>query len=172
MNAFTNCTDRDTSPSLSSSIDLFTAQHPSSHTPTPSDLAALRSLASFVSRRSAAIIAACLHAVWSLRLESLAEEKETNTRRTAPTNHDSAEEDEDEDVELLHQRIEKETSLSRTMVAYNGSVIECYPGYLAMCQSYVDALVNRGDRSVELVPAKESSLLGAGVALARACDAA
>ncbi|UQC73629.1 hexokinase [Colletotrichum lupini] len=157
----------DTSPSLSSSIDLFIAQHPSSHTPTPSDLAALRSLASFVSRRSAAIIAACLHAVWSLRLESLAEEKEANANRTASTNQEPAE---GEDADLLHQRIEKETSLPRTMVAYNGSVIECYPGYLAMCQSYVDALVNGGDRSVELVPAKESSLLGAGVALARACD--
>ncbi|KAK2003509.1 hexokinase [Colletotrichum falcatum] len=140
----------DTSPLLTSSIDLFVSLHPSSHTPTSSDMSALRSLASFVSRRSAAIIAACLHAVWSLRLEALSEE---------------------EPEEGPSGRLAQESSLLRTMVAYNGSVIECYPGYLAMCQDYVDALVNRKDRSIDLVPAKESSLLGAGVALARACDA-
>ncbi|KDN63296.1 putative hexokinase [Colletotrichum sublineola] len=139
----------DASPLLTSSIDLFVSRHPSSHTPTSSDMSALRSLASFVSRRSAAIIAACLHAVWSLRLEALGEENP-----------------EDE----ASNRVAQESSLVRTMVAYNGSVIECYPGYLAMCQHYVDALVSQKDRSIDLVPAKESSLLGAGVALARACD--
>ncbi|KXH47094.1 hexokinase [Colletotrichum salicis] len=157
----------DTSPSLSSSVDLFIAQHPSSYTPTSSDLSALRSLASFVSRRSAAIIAACIHAVWSLRLEALAEEKER--KGSTALNQEATQQGEEAEAEF-HHRIEKETSLARTMVAYNGSVIECYPGYLAMCQTYVNALVNRSDRSVELVPAKESSLLGAGVALARACD--
>ncbi|KAK1988092.1 hexokinase [Colletotrichum cereale] len=139
----------DASPLLASSIDLFVSHHPSAHIPTPSDMLALRSLASFVSRRSAAIIAACLHAVWSLRLEALSEE--------VPEKEAS-------------DRLAQESGLVRTMVAYNGSVIECYPGYLAMCQGYVDALVNRDDRSIHLVPAKESSLLGAGVALARACD--
>ncbi|OLN85214.1 Hexokinase-1-like protein 2 [Colletotrichum chlorophyti] len=138
----------DSSPLFTSSIDLFASQHPSSHTPTSSDISALRSLASFVSRRSAAIIAACLHAVWSLRLEALGEETDEASR----------------------QRVEEESSLVRTMVAYNGSVIECYPGYLAMCQGYVDALVDSKERGIDLVPAKESSLLGAGVALARACD--
>ncbi|EFQ30257.1 hexokinase [Colletotrichum graminicola] len=139
----------DASPMLTSSIDLFVSLYPSSHTPTSSDMSALRSLASFVSRRSAAIIAACLHAVWSLRLEALSEEPE----------------------EEASDRLAEESSLVRTMVAYNGSVIECYPGYLAMCQDYVDALINREDRSIDLVLAKESSLLGAGVALAMACDA-
>ncbi|GKT46536.1 hexokinase-1 [Colletotrichum spaethianum] len=139
----------DTSQLFTSSIDLFVSRHPSSHTPTSSDISALRTLASFVSRRSAAIIAACLHAVWSLRLEALGDEK--------PEEESS-------------ERLEQESGLVRTMVAYNGSVIECYPGYLAMCQGYVDALVNRTDRGIDLVPAKESSLLGAGVALARACD--
>ncbi|KAK2058989.1 hexokinase [Colletotrichum caudatum] len=141
----------DASPMFTSSIDLFASLHPSSHTPTSSDMSALRSLASFVSRRSAAIIAACLHAVWSLRLEALSEE--------GPEEEEASE------------RLGQESSLVRTVVAYNGSVIECYPGYLAMCQDYVDALVNRKDRSIDLVPAKESSLLGAAVALARACDA-
>ncbi|KAJ0353022.1 hypothetical protein COL154_001725 [Colletotrichum chrysophilum] len=140
----------DTSPLFTSSIEVFTSRHPSSHTPTSSDVAALRDLASFVSRRSAAIIAACLHAVWALRLEALDEE----------------------DVEYAgSERLEKECGLEKTTVAYNGSVIELYPGYLAMLQEYVNGLVNREDRSIDLVPAKESSLLGAGVALAT-CDGA
>ncbi|TDZ33879.1 Hexokinase-1 [Colletotrichum spinosum] len=135
----------DTAASFASSIEMFAATHPSSHTPTPGDMAALRDLASFVSRRSAAIIAACIHAIWSLRLEALQEE-------------------------AGDERVEHETNLVRTMVAYNGSVIEYYPGYLGMLQKYVDQLVDSKDRGIELVPAKESSLLGAGVALARACD--
>nr|XP_036587039.1 hexokinase-1 [Colletotrichum truncatum]KAF6797769.1 hexokinase-1 [Colletotrichum truncatum] len=139
----------DVSPSLTSSIDLFVSRHPSSHTPTSSDMSVLRDLASFVSRRSAAIIAACLHAIWALRLDALSEESPEYAG---------------------HERLVKETGLVRTMVAYNGSVIEHYPGYLGMLQGYVDGLVNRKDRSIDLVPAKESSLLGAGVALARACD--
>lgn len=111
----------------------------------------LRDLASLVSRRSAAIVAASIHAVWSLRLDALDEERAADAGR---------------------ERIEKESGLARTTVAYNGSVIEHYPGYLATLQAYVDGLVGRKDRSIDLVPAKESSLLGAGVALARACDTA
>lgn len=60
--------------------------------------------------------------------------------------------------------------LEKTTVAFNGSVIENYPGYLASCQRYIDELVEgKGcsePRSIELVPAKESSLLGAAVGLA------
>lgn len=57
----------------------------------------------------------------------------------------------------------------RTVVAFNGSVIEQYPHYLQNCQAYLDALVSSaGGRpgAVGLVGAKESSLLGAAVALA------
>lgn len=66
-----------------------------------------------------------------------------------------------------------------TVVAFNGSVIENYPGYLASCQRYLNQLIQggkgllfQGDKElseyprIELVPAKESSLLGAAVALA------
>ena len=60
--------------------------------------------------------------------------------------------------------------LENTTVAFNGSVIENYPGYLSSCQRYVDELVrSKGlaePRSINLVPAKESSLMGAAVALA------
>jgi hexokinase len=55
------------------------------------------------------------------------------------------------------------------MVAFNGSVIENYPGYLANCQSYINdlATANGADHGLlDLVAAKESSILGAAVALA------
>lgn len=65
----------------------------------------------------------------------------------------------------LRQAAEADLALEKTVVAFNGSVIENYPGYLFSCQRYVDELVaDRG--SIELVPAKESSLLGAAVASA------
>lgn len=56
------------------------------------------------------------------------------------------------------------------MVAFNGSVIEQYPNYRTNCQRYIDELVEgKGcaeSGGIELVPAKESSLLGAAVASA------
>ena len=63
-----------------------------------------------------------------------------------------------------------EARLDRTVVAFNGSVIEQYPRYRANCQAYVDRLIAEGSpersaASVELVEAKESSLIGAAVAL-------
>jgi hexokinase len=55
-------------------------------------------------------------------------------------------------------------------VAFNGSVIENYPGYLSSCQRYVDQLVDGKGRPeggvIELVPAKDSSIMGAAVASA------
>lgn len=55
-------------------------------------------------------------------------------------------------------------------MAFNGSVIENYPGYLDGCQRYIKELLQGNEstkaRSIELVPAKESSLTGAAVALA------
>lgn len=52
------------------------------------------------------------------------------------------------------------------MVAFNGSVIEHYPNYLFNCQRYIDELVGSKGDGIELVPAKESSLMGAAVASA------
>ena len=60
--------------------------------------------------------------------------------------------------------------MEKTTVAFNGSVIEHYPGYLSSCQRYINHLMGgRGSsdtKSIELVSAKESSLTGAAVALA------
>lgn len=62
-----------------------------------------------------------------------------------------------------------EQALERTKVAFNGSVIEHYPAYQANCQRYIDRLVGGQSKhagAIELVPALESSILGAAVALA------
>lgn len=56
------------------------------------------------------------------------------------------------------------------VVAFNGSVIEHYPNYLQNCQGYIDSLALSSAKgkagTIRLVGAKESSLLGAAVALA------
>ncbi|KAE9377314.1 actin-like ATPase domain-containing protein [Stipitochalara longipes BDJ] len=60
-----------------------------------------------------------------------------------------------------------EEGSEKTLVAYNGSVLENYPGFKGNCQKFLDGLVEgSGGRkgSVELVYAEESSLLGAAVA--------
>lgn len=73
--------------------------------------------------------------------------------------------------------IEAELALPRTLVSFNGSVIENYPHYLTTCQRAIDGLMApSGDDddedegglpgALDLVAAKESSLLGAAVALA------
>lgn len=56
---------------------------------------------------------------------------------------------------------------SHTLVAYNGSVLENYPGFKTTCQKHLDTLVEAsgGEKgSIELEYAEESSLLGAAVA--------
>jgi hexokinase len=112
---------------------------------------ALKTLASFISRRSSAIIATCVYTLWAMHNESAAADA-----RTLPAGSPKA------------QLAETEATLPRTMVAFNGAVIEKYPGYLENCQGFVNQLVaTRGDgRGIDLVEANESSLLGAAVALA------
>lgn len=64
---------------------------------------------------------------------------------------------------------QNELELPKTVVAYTGSVIENYPEYLTNCQQYIDQLVTATGGvpgQIDLVPAKESSLIGAAVALA------
>jgi hexokinase len=63
----------------------------------------------------------------------------------------------------------KAGGFEHTLVAYNGSVMERYPGFKSNCQNRLDGLVEAsGGKAglVELVYAEESSLLGAAVAVA------
>ncbi|KAG6266345.1 hypothetical protein E4U49_000502 [Claviceps purpurea] len=151
-------------PDLRGASQLFSERHPSHYRPTTSDLAAIKTISSFVSARSSALVATCVYTLWDMRLDferqyidSLSEMSPERTRIEAAMAH-----------------------LQRTtVVAFNGSVIENYPGYLASCQRYLNQLIQggkgllfQGDKElseyprIELVPAKESSLLGAAVALA------
>lgn len=120
----------------------------------------LRSLSTAIARRSAGIIAASIHAIWQLRLEGVREATKSMklAHAATPERWDAA---------------NSELTLERTMVAYNGSVIESFPGYKDTCQGLIDELVaaTEGEDSsvgIDLVPARESSILGAGVALAAA----
>ncbi|KAK8085042.1 Hexokinase [Apiospora hydei] len=129
----------DQSSTFDTALPYFAATHPSPVKPTVSDLAAIRALASFISRRSAALLAA---SVFSLIL-----------RAPHPLVAEAA----------------AEHALERTKVAFNGSVIEHYPAYQTNCQRYIDQLVGGQSKhkgAIELVPALESSILGAAVALA------
>lgn len=114
---------------------------------------AMKTLASLVSLRSSALVAACVFAMWDARLEA-----ERAYMGTLPITSPE------------RRRAELDIQLEKTTVAFNGGVIEKYPDYLGNCQRTIDQLMaSQGlaeTRSIDLVPAKESSLLGAAVALA------
>lgn len=145
--------ESDDSAELSLAKKIFAERHPSPHSPSTSDLLALRSLASFISVRSSALVAACVYTLWDIRLEG-----HKTFIASLPESSDA------------RQTAEADLTLGTTKVAFNGSVIENYPGYLSSCQRYVDHLVEgKGYEeygNIELVPAKESSIIGAAVASA------
>lgn len=141
----TDCSIRDTSSSLEPSRKLFISRHPSPTEPTTTDIAFIRNLASFISRRSSAIVAASLFALWHFKNEA--------------------------EVQYLNNpEAREEAALDNHVVAFNGSVIEQYPQYRQNCQGYIDKLISsaggKASSTMKLVGAKESSLLGAAVALA------
>lgn len=139
----TNRTHRDSSASLESSVTSFQSRHPSPSGVTTADISFIRTLASFISRRSSAIVAASLFALWEFKNEA--------------------------EAQYYTASAEEELALDGHVVAFNGSVIEQYPQYLQNCQGYIDDLVSAADQKsgkISLVGAKESSLLGAAVALA------
>lgn len=84
--------------------------------------------------------------------------------------------EEDGDVDGLHcdkdelAAIDAELARPRNVVAYNGSVIERYPAYrerLTMClDALVSAVGGPEGAALDLVEARESSVIGAAVALA------
>lgn len=146
--------EADTSASLKPSITIFQSRHPSPVAPTTADVAFIRSLASYISRRSAAIVASSLFALWQFKNEA---EADLLTSSHPGRPHFAA------------AAARGELGLDDHVVAFNGSVIEHYPCYLQNCQGYIDALLTTvGARpgAISLAGAKESSLLGAAVALA------
>ncbi|KAG5984008.1 hypothetical protein E4U55_006373 [Claviceps digitariae] len=145
----------DTSSDLQGASQLFSQRHPSLHRPTTFDLAAIKAISSFVSVRSSALVATCVYTLWDMRLDF--EQLYINSLSGLSP-------------ERKHVEADLDHLQKTTVVAFNGSVIENYPGYLASCQRYLNQLVESKEmleyRRIDLVPAKESSLLGAAVALA------
>ncbi|KAI0870280.1 hexokinase-1 [Hypoxylon argillaceum] len=147
--------EADNSSTLEKAMIAFTSAHPCPIPATPSDIAAIRTLASFISRRSAALLGAAVFSLWELRHETAVEEAYGEKKSAA------GDEEEAEDL----------AAPPHTKVAFTGSVIEHYPGYLARCQNHIAALVaGAADPvlaagSIVLVPAVESSIIGAAVAL-------
>jgi hexokinase len=138
---------------VSSQIDYFKSRHPCVAEPTAADMVTLRALSSRISRRSSAIVAAAIVALWELKGEA-----EREYQAALP------------DGSPFAERVDREITLDDMIVAFNGSVIERYPGYRSNCQRYIDDLVGAGSKGrLTLVEAKESSLLGAAVSLACLC---
>lgn len=146
---------------------VFHQKHPSvsGAPPCVADVRAVCALASLMARRSAALVAASVYALWALKAET---EQAYIASSVVPAHADRA-------------RGELAIVQSRTVVAFNGSVIERYPHYLEQCQDMINALAastktaadavdavdgTAPSGTIDLVPAKDSSLLGAAVALA------
>ncbi|KAJ0110138.1 hypothetical protein J7T55_000570 [Diaporthe amygdali] len=149
--------EADTTSSLKPSLTTFQSRHPSPVEPTTADMTFIRALASYISRRSAAIVASSLFALWQFKNEAEAEfqASASGPSMTSPPHFAAA--------------ARAELALDRHVVAFNGSVIEHYPGYLGRCQGYIDGLLasaGAAPGTISLAGAKESSLLGAAVALA------
>ncbi|KAI1846064.1 hypothetical protein JX266_007873 [Neoarthrinium moseri] len=151
--------EADTTPDFEVALPYFAVTHPSSTKPTAADLGAIRSLATYVSQRSASLLAASIFSLWELRHETEAEYIQSEISSPTPSSARK--------MSFVHEA-KVEHTLPRTKVAFNGSVIERYPGYRESCQGYINALVRGSEHvgQVELVPALESSILGAAVALA------
>lgn len=122
---------------------------------TETDRGFLRSLSATISYRSAALLAASIHSLCELRREGL--------QQIAVS---SATKEEDRVAASM------EASLEETTIAFTGSVIESYPGYLDICERLVGNLEANGVEGavgrVRFVRAVESSLFGAAIALAAA----
>ena len=138
---------------------VFHQHHPTASgiPPAHSDILAVCTLASLIAERSAAIVGASVYALWALKAETeqeyiqaLSAESATAVQAQHATNAQA-------EVTILQ---------ARTVVSFNGSVIERYPHYLEQCQAVINSLAAASAGSIDLVPAKESSLLGAAVALA------
>jgi len=143
--------EADTAPTLTTATNLFTTHHPPSPSSPPyttADISTLRTLASHVIHRATAITAAGLHGLWLLKFPPQTNPEINSTTPPTPP------------------------PPSKSLIAYNGSVMERYPGFRESTQKHLDMLVEAtvGGEDVagglELVPADDSSLLGAAVAVA------
>ncbi|ERS99869.1 hypothetical protein HMPREF1624_03236 [Sporothrix schenckii ATCC 58251] len=149
----------DKSPTLEMATAAFHQKHPtaSGMPPAHSDILAVCTLAFLIAQRSAAIVGASVSALWALKAET--EQEYIHALSTASPTAVRAQHSKNAQAELSIMH-------ARTVVAFNGSVIERYPHYLEQCQAVINSLAASSAGSIDLVPAEESSLLGAAVSLA------
>ena len=123
------------------------------------------------------MVAASAYALWDIRREAEATMEHSNPERQDPKSKSCP-------SCLLSSPPSvspHQDTCDRAVVAYSGSVVERYPFYREICQGYLTSLVEAEDSetssggffpggrgAIELVEAKQSSLLGAAVALASA----
>jgi hexokinase len=108
----------------------------------------VQAAARFVTRRAASLLAAGVHAMWSLHRSATLQAAGQSLDQRSGTGHPSS-------------------------FACNGSVVERYPGFRERAQSVVGALVaaeaereGEGALAVLLHVAEESAIFGAAVAVA------
>jgi hexokinase len=138
---------------------VFTTSHPCSKPPSDTDMIFLSSLANSIPKRAAAILAAAIHAVWSLNTKT---EIQPQQYLSDPHDHLRAQSQD----QVLSPDEQHPQHISR--IAYDGSVIQFYPHFKDSCQAYIDTLLSRSgyEGALVLECASESSLLGAAVAVA------
>ena len=146
--------ESDTTPTLSRALSYLEKMHTFTDLPSLEDLLLLRTVAECVSTRSAAYLATSIHALWAL-----------NRNPTSSTNKKPS---------------SSNNELDKTTIACEGSVINKYPGFREMCQSYIarmiaaDTTITTHDSTtfadnlpeIHLEPAHEATILGAAVAVA------
>ncbi|KAL1842245.1 hypothetical protein VTJ49DRAFT_5723 [Mycothermus thermophilus] len=144
----------DTTPTLTTALAAFTTRHPSPspYNPTTADMRFLRALASLIARRSASIIAASLVALWELKADaerSLVADLGLSTFTSSPQ---QPQQTQSSRTVRFASAAEAELNLARhgtITVAYNGSVVESYPGYRGWLQGFVDGLVAEAEAEAE-----------------------
>jgi hexokinase len=165
----------DDTHTLSESSKLLQSCHPLATTPTPADLVFIRSICQAVARRAAAYLATSIHALWQLKngAEASAPESDPLAEEVALESCGGTHEDDDHTP----------TPSAKVTIAYNGSVMEKFPGFRDACQRYISEIITyecgakREDMMnvdeelavediVVLEPALEAPIFGAAVAVA------
>ncbi|KAJ5458231.1 HexokinaseN-terminal [Penicillium sp. IBT 31633x] len=149
--------EEDSSTSLSASAAFLQKQHTFPKTPSLEDMRFLRRMCQTVSRRAAGYLATAIHSMWCLRNEVEFRASSSITDSLDKESHEVT-------------VIESEDSDRNLTIACDGTVINKYPGFRDVCQSYLDQLIGEthpgSGSAIRLNPAHESAILGAAVAVA------
>lgn len=134
--------ESDTTPHMTRASLYLEKTHAFNTVPSFEELCFLKAMAECVSIRAAAYLATSIHALWSIG-------RVTEENDVANT-----------------------TTMDKTTIACDGSVINKYPGFRELCQSYIAKMISEKQHKgqiipeIHLEPAHEAAILGAAVAVA------